>query len=271
MDRLYRHESADSKGLDENLPPSAQLQSKAENGLDLPPENISPETLYKDLPLKNDQIRLLRLNPLVSNDLSNDPTIQCDLLVFSPDECPEYRALSYQWGAEGSTQSIHVNGRLFGIRRNLWQFLKTALAQRWLHGLWLWVDQICINQADIPERNSQVQRMGTIFERAEEVLIWLGHYGPAGDVALKEIRESRTAQTKARQFPYALSGHSYFLFINNEYWNRLWVAQEIHIAQSLRLFCSDTFLSWDDVSVLDATSVSGHLGLIVLKEKSRRG
>ncbi|KAK0648017.1 heterokaryon incompatibility protein-domain-containing protein [Cercophora newfieldiana] len=38
----------------------------------------------------------------------------------------------------------------------------------------LWVDYICINQADISERNEQVALMGDIFRRSEEVVIWIG-------------------------------------------------------------------------------------------------
>lgn len=38
----------------------------------------------------------------------------------------------------------------------------------------LWVDAICINQQDVPERNQQVQIMGPIFKNAGCVLVWLG-------------------------------------------------------------------------------------------------
>ena len=38
----------------------------------------------------------------------------------------------------------------------------------------LWVDAICINQKNTPERNSQVRQMGTIYRRAKEVQVWLG-------------------------------------------------------------------------------------------------
>jgi hypothetical protein len=42
---------------------------------------------------------------------------------------------------------------------------------------YLWVDAICINQADSHvERPQQLSLMGRIFESADEVLVWLGHY-----------------------------------------------------------------------------------------------
>jgi hypothetical protein len=38
----------------------------------------------------------------------------------------------------------------------------------------LWADGLCINQHDLSEKGHQVQRMGEIFAKAENVLIWLG-------------------------------------------------------------------------------------------------
>ena len=38
----------------------------------------------------------------------------------------------------------------------------------------LWIDAICINQTDIPERNAQVSTMKRTYEEADRVLVWLG-------------------------------------------------------------------------------------------------
>jgi Heterokaryon incompatibility protein (HET) len=38
----------------------------------------------------------------------------------------------------------------------------------------LWVDAVCINQRNIDEKNSQVRRMGEIFAKASNVIVWLG-------------------------------------------------------------------------------------------------
>jgi hypothetical protein len=38
----------------------------------------------------------------------------------------------------------------------------------------LWVDAICINQTDIPERDSEFRQMGAIYRRAKQVQVWLG-------------------------------------------------------------------------------------------------
>ena len=38
----------------------------------------------------------------------------------------------------------------------------------------MWVDAICINQADVPEKNRQIAIMPFIYMRAKMVLVWLG-------------------------------------------------------------------------------------------------
>ena len=37
-----------------------------------------------------------------------------------------------------------------------------------------WIDAVCINQLDVPERNAQVQRMADIYVNARRTLVWLG-------------------------------------------------------------------------------------------------
>jgi hypothetical protein len=62
----------------------------------------------------------------------------------------------------------------------------------------VWIDAICINQDDILERNVQVQMMGTVYEKAKCVLIWLGE-DPSNDrAALKYFRELNELAKQAR-------------------------------------------------------------------------
>ncbi|KAK0640583.1 hypothetical protein B0T16DRAFT_393022 [Cercophora newfieldiana] len=39
---------------------------------------------------------------------------------------------------------------------------------------WIWIDQICINQQDDAEKNTQISLMGNIYRNAEIVTIWAG-------------------------------------------------------------------------------------------------
>ena len=46
--------------------------------------------------------------------------------------------------------------------------------EQWATEPWLWIDQVCIDQSSIDEKNHQVGQMGAIFSKALEVLVWLG-------------------------------------------------------------------------------------------------
>jgi hypothetical protein len=58
------------------------------------------------------------------------------------------------------------------LRENLWKAL-ASLREKKAERV-VWIDAICINQADTSERNYQVQQMRRIYRGAKEILIWLG-------------------------------------------------------------------------------------------------
>ncbi|KAH7120724.1 hypothetical protein EDB81DRAFT_233400 [Dactylonectria macrodidyma] len=49
----------------------------------------------------------------------------------------------------------------------------------------LWIDQICINQADNGEKSEQVGLIGSIYLGAKQVLVWLGHAGSGSDALIR--------------------------------------------------------------------------------------
>jgi hypothetical protein len=82
------------------------------------------------------------------------------------------------WGDPNITQNIVMNGSSFAVTTNLVDALQAIVTHEVLteYSLptLLWVDAICINQTDIPERNSQVLIMRDIYRGASETLVWLG-------------------------------------------------------------------------------------------------
>jgi hypothetical protein len=90
---------------------------------------------------------------------------------------PSYNALSYTWGPEHPLHTIYLNGHEFQVRQNLYDFLSRMQSQGDGNTLF-WIDQLCIDQRNISERSQQVQMMGDIYTRAQEVVVWLG---PAGE------------------------------------------------------------------------------------------
>ena len=68
------------------------------------------------------------------------------------------QALSYTWGDLHLARRITVDQHDFSVRENLYRFLK-EFQKNHLSKDPIWMDQICINQADNVERSRQVQQM----------------------------------------------------------------------------------------------------------------
>jgi hypothetical protein len=63
-----------------------------------------------------------------------------------------------------------VNGSIFHVTENVFQALLHLRSSNGISRT-LWVDAICINQADDIERGHQVQYMGRIYNKATKVTV----------------------------------------------------------------------------------------------------
>jgi hypothetical protein len=127
--------------------------------------------LYRDLDITGDSagIRVLDLHPGAGTKL------RATLRVVSLNAKPQYEALSYTWGARGSTVVILNDNCPASTTNNLANALRRL--RRRSGKRTLWVDAICINQADTAERSRQVALMGRIYSNAWYVNVWLGDPG----------------------------------------------------------------------------------------------
>jgi hypothetical protein len=145
--------------------------------------------VYSELPYGRRMDRAFRVLTVLPK--KTDP-IECSLENATLQSASECYALSYTWGTELPTKAILLDGRSFIVRPNLWYFLKRLQTSgRRMH---IWIDAICVDQENIPERNSQVLLMRHIYSKAKAVIVWLGE-----DVSgvLKSLRD-RTEYTLAR-------------------------------------------------------------------------
>jgi len=83
-----------------------------------------------------------------------------------------YEALSCVLGKPSPMHVISCNSEEFAVGRNLETALRRLRSNTVARVVW--IDAICINQADLDERPSQLQIMGDIYSKARHVLIWLG-------------------------------------------------------------------------------------------------
>lgn len=146
---------------------------------------------YSHLPEGN--IRLLKLLP----HRDKDSPLQCSLIDYPLQDLHEcnhhlYDSLSYAWGSLEKSQSILIGNCSLPITTNLHTAL-LRLRDRFLERI-IWVDAICINQQNLNERGSQVQRMAMIYALANRVIVWLGEAGDNSDQALEEVHKSADGQ-----------------------------------------------------------------------------
>ncbi|KAI9646426.1 hypothetical protein NHQ30_004418 [Ciborinia camelliae] len=101
---------------------------------------------------------------------------------------PRYEALSYTWGSMENPVTVHVLGEI-STKMQIGASLATALRQlRYTNkSRTMWVDSICINQNDIPERNHEIERMRNIFSLGTRTIIWLGEEADDSTIALSTI------------------------------------------------------------------------------------
>ncbi len=166
---------------------------------------------------------------------------------------PGYEALSYCWGPDEIYDSIEINGHLVPVRRGLWTALHHLRYPSDGKKRVLWTDALCINQDDLSERSDQVAIMYAIFNRASEVVVWLGEVYNKSNVAMKAIARSAEGYSEAeaedgpRPEVEVLSERyqAILSLYNRPYWSRLWILQEICLAKKLRVHCGTNSVTWE--------------------------
>lgn len=131
-------------------------------------------------PLKQNEFRLLVLNP----GLPDEP-IECFLEHYLVSQSKRYEALSYVWGDAKESSFIQVDGCSFKVSKNLRDFLHVFRTNNTCP--MLWIDAVCINQTDLPERNAQIRLMKRIYEGADQIVIWVGPEIAATKLAMVQM------------------------------------------------------------------------------------
>lgn len=176
------------------------------------------------------------------------------LQVFPLANLPKYDALSYAWGSEPQATVIGCNNKFYPLTPHL----RAALEAFVVHRDWatrIWVDAICINQEDEEEKASQVKQMKSIYSLAQTVLVWLGKAADSSDLVINERWLLNTAQG-LENIPYEVGVSQDTLLVahglpgkndlrwrvlkdifTRDWWYRLWVVQEVAVAQELLVLC----------------------------------
>ncbi|KAF5578246.1 heterokaryon incompatibility protein [Fusarium pseudocircinatum] len=217
-------------------------------------ENFTDLFQYESFDLERPGFRLIRLARGFKSQL------QCHLFQAYLDEedLIPYEALSYVWGSQDTPNEVEVNGKTLAITASLhdalWH-LRQIDEDRIL-----WVDALCIDQSNIKERGHQVNHMGEIYRKADNVVFWLGYLNgdaawlkPAIDRFKKQLppqafrqwsrEDSRwrdewvRAQDSTEQHSERLC-NGLQIFMENPWFSRVWILQEVANAKRAIVECN---------------------------------
>ena len=144
---------------------------------------------------------------------------------------------------------MKCNGSVFKVSRNLFNALQNL---RGSEPFLIWADAICINQADVSEKNIQVPLMGSIYSQARTI-VWLGLEDESEDgsrvldllIKFAEVRHAMESLEGdpvkySKQLPQALDAvgldlegvqalpwAALYAFFRRPWFQRVWVNQEV--------------------------------------------
>jgi hypothetical protein len=150
----------------------------------------------------------------------------------------QYEALSYVWGApHADKQTISLETGTLVVWPNLEVVLRSIRSNT--HNRTIWVDALCIDQANYNERTEQIQLMAEIYSYAHTVLAWLGTstaHSALGMEVLSFLTGDEPFDTNAPwsrftpdQIVQALND-----ILERVYFRRMWVVQETALGQLFR-------------------------------------
>jgi len=205
--------------------------------------------------LAEKQIRVLRLYPAQLRDQD----LEAELVVRNLGEPAPYVAISYRWSDQWSGNRtkaepvVVVNGYRLAVGPGTYEALRAVRSP--YRTTTVWIDAICINQADTAERGQQVQLMAAIYEQARKVLIWLGE-PPNARLAVRKLRAvwSRLRLLDAFDSTLAMrvfqdqAGQPGLRalkdLIRRDWFERAWIAQELTVARSAEMRYGPESLPW---------------------------
>ncbi|KAF7541275.1 hypothetical protein G7054_g732 [Neopestalotiopsis clavispora] len=222
---------------------------------------IADQFQYDPFDLDSPGFRLLRLQ-------GGTGPLRCHLFqaYLDDEKLVPYEALSYCWGSDKLTHSILLNDKVLEVTSNLCVALKHLRFPD--RDRILWIDAICIDQGNVRERGHQVDHMGHVYRHADQVLFWLGHvtyevtdllsalqrfeasipteawgHWTMADSRFPEVWMNTNSYLDA-QSPFDASQQSRLeLLLENEWFRRVWIIQEVFNAKRALLGCSEGWIN----------------------------
>lgn len=234
---------------------------------------VDPEDVYEPyeyFPL-NEEAKEIRLLTLLPGTFNSELRVCLDITPFTESKIPRFEAVSYVWGSTEDPAHIligKVGRKTLAVTQNLAEALPYF---RYIDKpRVLWIDAICVDQQNLPERGQQVKRMAAIYSKAAQVLVWLGPQSDdsplvfdlieniAKHVKIDEITTGLVAISNEvvwadTTLPLSLTeteAFALYTFIHRPWFERLWVWQEVKLAtSSVLVLCGNKIILWPDLCV----------------------
>ncbi|WYZ43178.1 hypothetical protein EsH8_VI_000877 [Colletotrichum jinshuiense] len=214
---------------------------------------------YQALSDPSNDIRLLEIIGEIEADTDS---INCELAIWPVKSTPSYHAISYTWGDTDTTKSVIINGKKVSVGKNCYNALSQAHSSGLSGNRFFWIDSICINQDDIPEKSQQVAIMSTIYRNADHVLACVGESADDSSFLCEFLRKHATKLNRCskkwrvddsadnifqqRHIHRTLGLNSparrrilaaYMAFIDRRYFTRVWIMQELFMGRNISVCC----------------------------------
>jgi hypothetical protein len=161
-----------------------------------------------------------------------------------------FHALSYTWGEARSARDVRpiiVHKQQFYVRTNLWGFL--ARCQNLTIDAPIFIDAICLDQLNNEERSNQVAFMSEIYQNASITHLWLGEPYEEHQRKLECFQFNINQGTPTSQWEDdSIIGLTYIC--SREYWQRLWIVQELLLSKKILIYCGSIIFDWESLERL---------------------
>ncbi|KAI1152731.1 heterokaryon incompatibility protein-domain-containing protein [Nemania diffusa] len=222
---------------------------------------LCDKVIYRQCPIIKGrrQFRLLILRPAAES--RHDDYLHASFEASSLDhEKDKFETVSYVWGPPNLPRSvITVDHTTIDITANLAAFLLHL--RRAKEPLRLWVDALCINQADNEEKSDQVALMADIYTSCSHVNVWLPNPTGIADWRSSErglLSLGALLNLLLSEHFHGLPGYSFdekeqtfsfhetdefralwdgfLLLAQSAWWTRAWTAQEAYLPPRATFF-----------------------------------
>lgn len=169
-----------------------------------------------------------------------------------------YTALSYCWGPPIFDKIITIDGQDKRVTSTLFDALMYLRHEK--HSGLLWIDQLCIDQDSIADKEAQIMLMDKIYSRAHNTAIWLGPEQYKGATkalegmyeVLRYRNQDDLLEDEVQDFLYPPMAddehalHNLRNMLAQPWFQRTWVIQEACLSRQPFLMTGHATTTWED-------------------------